>query len=76
MKVEVVLSETDIAEEFAEAIQARDLPEKFFFWFPRSAMAWATLSQETGLYGGLRETWQELAADIPPWSSHSARGFR
>ena len=31
MKVEVVLSETDIAEEFAEAIQARDLPEKFFF---------------------------------------------
>jgi len=33
MKVEVVLSETDIAEEFAEAIQARDLPEKFFFCF-------------------------------------------
>src|SRR5208283_2783815 len=39
-------------------------PEKFFFWFPRSAMAWATLSQDTSLYGGLRETWQELSADI------------
>jgi uncharacterized SAM-dependent methyltransferase len=65
MKVEVVLSETDIAEEFAEAIQARDLPEKFFFWFPRSAMAWATLSQDTDMYGGLRETWRELSADIP-----------
>ena len=65
MKVEVVLSETDIAEEFAEAIQARDLPEKFFFWFPRSAMAWAALSQDADLYGGLRQTWQELSADIP-----------
>src|SRR5271157_489561 len=63
MKVEVVLSKADIAEEFAEAIQARDLPEKFFFWFPRSAMAWATLSQDAGLYGGLGETWQELSAD-------------
>ena len=34
MKVEVVLTEADIAQEFAEAIEARDLPEKFFFWFP------------------------------------------
>ena len=30
MKVEVVLTETDIAQELAEAIEARDLPEKFF----------------------------------------------
>ena len=30
MKVEVVLTEADIAMEFAEAIEARDLPEKFF----------------------------------------------
>ena len=43
MKVEVVLSEADIAQEFAEAIEARDLPEKFFFWFPRSATEWAAL---------------------------------
>ena len=35
MKVEVVLTEADIAQEFAEAIEARDLPEKFFFWFTR-----------------------------------------
>src|ERR1039458_2885456 len=43
MKVEVVLTEADIAQEFAEAIEARDLPEKFFFWFPRSAAEWAPL---------------------------------
>ena len=40
MKVEVVLTEADIALEFAEAIEARDLPEKFFFWFTRSAAEW------------------------------------
>lgn len=40
MKVEVVLTEADIAQEFIEAIEARDLPEKFFFCFPRSAQAW------------------------------------
>ena len=43
MKVEVVLTEADIVQEFVEAIEARDLPEKFFFWFPRSAVAWTDL---------------------------------
>src|ERR1700693_1439366 len=62
MKVEVVLTETDIAQEFAEAIEARDLPEKFFYWFPRSAMEWAELTRHNELYGGLWETWKELSA--------------
>jgi uncharacterized SAM-dependent methyltransferase len=62
MKVEVVLTETDIAQEFAEAIEARDLPEKFFYWFPRSATGWATLAGSE-LYGGLDEAWQGIAAD-------------
>ena len=44
MKVEVVLTEADIALEFAEAIEARDLPE-FFFWFTRSAAEWAALGE-------------------------------
>ncbi len=62
MKVEVVLTETDIAQEFAEAIEARDLPEKFFYWFPRSATEWAALAASE-LYGGLDEAWQGIAAD-------------
>ena len=62
MKVEVVLTETDIAQEFAEAIEARDLPEKFFFWFPGSAQAWAALSRNQDLYGGLTESWNQIAA--------------
>jgi uncharacterized SAM-dependent methyltransferase len=65
MKVEVVLTEADIAQEFAEAIEARDLPEKFFFWFTRSAAEWASLAQNAGLFGGLAETWKEIAASAP-----------
>jgi uncharacterized SAM-dependent methyltransferase len=70
MKVEVVLTETDIAQEFVEAIEARDLPEKFFFWFPRSATEWTALAQSAELYGGLAETWKEIAADAGAITRH------
>lgn len=63
MKIEVVLPEADITQEFMEAVQARDVPEKFFFWSPRCARAWLTLSDDGGLYGGLAATWGSLAAD-------------
>ena len=65
MKVEVVLTEADIAQEFAEAMEARDLPEKFFYWFPRSATEWAALAADGKLFGGLAETWTQIAADVP-----------
>jgi uncharacterized SAM-dependent methyltransferase len=70
MKVEVVLTETDIAQEFVEAIEARDLPEKFFYWFPRSATEWAALASDTELYGGLAETWKGIAADAGSIAKH------
>ena len=70
MKVEVVLTEADIAHEFVEAVEARDLPEKFFFWFPRSAAEWSTLTSDAGLFGGLHETWRQLAADAPALARH------
>ncbi|HWB82755.1 MAG TPA: L-histidine N(alpha)-methyltransferase [Bryobacteraceae bacterium] len=63
MKVEVVLTEADMAQEFAEAVEARDLPEKFFFWSPQSAAEWSKLSRDPDLYGGLGETWSQLAAE-------------
>jgi len=63
MKIEVVLTEADIAQEFTEAVQARDVPEKFFFWSPHSARAWLSLSDNPVLYGGLAGTWGSLAAD-------------
>ena len=73
MKVEVVLTETDIAEEFAEAMEARDLPEKFFFWFPRSAAAWEALAQHDELYGDLTDTWKEIAAGAGPLAQYFGR---
>src|SRR5262245_35729685 len=65
MKVEVVLTEADIAHEFAEAIEARDLPEKFFYWFPRSAAEWSKLAEDTELFAGLWESWKEVCAAAP-----------
>ncbi len=73
MKVEVVLTETDIAQEFAEAMEARDLPEKFFFWFPRSAAVWTELTQHDELYGDLNETWREIAAGAGPLAQYFGR---
>jgi uncharacterized SAM-dependent methyltransferase len=70
MRVEVVLTESDIAQEFAEAIEARDLPEKFYFWFPRSPLEWAALTGSPDLYGGLKETWLEIAADAGSLAEH------
>jgi uncharacterized SAM-dependent methyltransferase len=70
MKIEVVLSEADIAQEFVEAIEARDLPEKFFFWFPRSAAEWSALTGDAALYGGLNETWKQLGAQAPALAQH------
>ena len=70
MKVEVVLTEADIAQEFVEAIEARDLPEKFFFWFPRSAAEWTALASNPELYGGVADIWQQIAADAPMLGRH------
>ena len=76
MKVEVVLTEADITQEFTEAMEARDLPEKFFFWFPRSAAEWAALAPDSKLFGGLGETWKRIAADAPAMARPSAGACR
>src|ERR1700689_5562310 len=59
MNIEILLTEAEIADEFAEAMEARDLPEKFFYWTPLSVRAWkdvAAVSHER-----LRQTWDALA---------------
>jgi uncharacterized SAM-dependent methyltransferase len=87
MKIEVVLTEADIAQEFTEAVQARDVPEKFFFWSPHSARAWLSLSDDPVLYGGLAATWgtlvgesrglsRNLAAKVPVISLGAGDGAR
>jgi hypothetical protein len=59
MNIEVLLTEAEIADEFAEGMEARDLPEKFFYWTPLSVRAWkdvAAIANES-----LRQTWDALA---------------
>src|SRR5580692_1256652 len=70
MKVEVVLTEADITQEFVEAMEARDLPEKFFYWFPRSVAEWTALASDDALYGGLGQTWEEIAREAPALARH------
>jgi hypothetical protein len=60
MNIEVFLTEAEIAQEFAESIEARDLPEKFFYWFPRSVRAWLDLSQNS-VTASLRQCWEGLS---------------
>lgn len=63
MNIEVLLTETEIAEELVESIVARDLPEKFFYWTPLSIQSWKALSSRSE--EALRETWEGLAAKAP-----------
>src|SRR6202012_2013025 len=58
MNIEVLLTEAEIADEFAEAMEARDLPEKFFYWSPASVRAWKDLSASGN--ERLQQTWDAL----------------
>jgi len=44
--IDVLLSENQIAEEFLAALHRRNLPEKFFYWFPTSVRAWVNLCSD------------------------------
>jgi uncharacterized SAM-dependent methyltransferase len=60
MNIEVLLTEAEIADEFADSIEARDLPEKFFYWTPLSANAWRLLSSRSP--ERMTDTWEALAS--------------
>jgi len=60
MNIEVFLTEAEIAQEFGESLEARDLPEKFFYWFPRSVRAWLDISQGAAA-AGFRQCWDNLS---------------
>jgi hypothetical protein len=69
MKIEILLTETEIAQEFSESMEARDIPEKFFYWFPLSSQAWLALSRDPA-NDGLRQCWQAVADKIQPLVEH------
>jgi hypothetical protein len=63
MNIEVLLTEAEITAEFAESMEARDLPEKFFYWTPFSVHAWKGVSAIAN--ESLRDTWETLASRAP-----------
>lgn len=44
--VQSLLTETDIAADFSASFAARQLAEKFFYWFPLSVRAWLALCSD------------------------------
>jgi uncharacterized SAM-dependent methyltransferase len=69
MKIETLLTEAEISEEFAEAMEARDVPEKFFYWHPLCVRAWLALSQGV-TYESRLHSWNLLVDDVEKISSH------
>ena len=68
MNIEVLLTEAESADEFAEAMEARDLPEKFFYWTPLAVRAWkevAAVANES-----LRQTWDALSLKAGDLTKH------
>ncbi len=69
MNIEVLLTELEIANEFSESLEARDLPEKFFYWFPLSVKSWRALAADPE-YTGLQKMWGSLAERLPERVAH------
>lgn len=71
MRIEVLLTEAEIAQEFSDSMQARDIPEKFFYWFPLSTQAWLELARDAG-YEPLRRIWKQMAEKVDGIVGHFA----
>src|ERR1700704_375833 len=63
MKIETLLTEAEISEEFAEAMEARDVPEKFFYWHPLCVKAWLGVSRSV-MYESRLHSWNLLVDDV------------
>jgi len=70
--IQVLLTETAIADEFVASFQTRRLEEKFFYWFPLSVRAWLALCSDGAYRNFVRSrsliarSAAELARYTPP----------
>src|SRR2546425_4782050 len=69
MKIEALLTEAEISEELAEALEARDIPEKFFYWHPLCVRAWLALSKDVA-YESRLHSWNLLVEHVEKISNH------
>src|SRR5690348_2955273 len=69
MNIEVLLTESEIAQEFTESIEARDLPEKFFYWFQLSVRSWRALALDPA-HQNLQTLWDQAAERVHSCIGH------
>jgi hypothetical protein len=69
MNTESLITELEIATEFTDAMQARDVPEKFFYWQPLAVQAWTALARDPA-YDGMRRAWAAAALKTVPIVEH------
>ena len=69
MNIEVLLTEAEIAQEFTESIEARDLPEKFFYWFQQSVRSWRALAQDPA-HQHLQNMWDQCSERVRECTGH------
>ena len=62
--IDILLSEDQIAQEFLEALENHELPEKFFYWFPLSIRAWINLCGD-GAYRNYARSHSVLQTHAP-----------
>jgi uncharacterized SAM-dependent methyltransferase len=62
----VLLTEDRLAQDFLAALERRELPEKYFYWFPTSVRAWLNLCSDGAYRNYVRshDLLQAQAADI------------
>ena len=63
MNIEILLTEAEISQEFVDSLEARDLPEKFFYWLPLSVKAWREIASDDS-YRDLERTWELVTGKI------------
>ncbi|MBI3667883.1 MAG: L-histidine N(alpha)-methyltransferase [Acidobacteria bacterium] len=67
LPIEVLQTESELAEEFLTAFEKHYLPEKFFYWFPLSVKAWLELCQGARPYRNFSRSYELVskhAADM------------
>jgi uncharacterized SAM-dependent methyltransferase len=69
MNIEVLLTESEIAQEFTESIEARDLPEKFFYWYQQSVRSWRALAGDPA-HQNLQTLWDQAAERVRTCTDH------
>ncbi|MDH4066000.1 MAG: L-histidine N(alpha)-methyltransferase [Acidobacteriota bacterium] len=69
----VLLTEDQLAGDFLAALERRELPEKYFYWFPTSVRAWLSLCGD-GAYRNYVRSHTLLQSRAPGVVAHLPRG--